>query len=518
MTLQLLLASGLLLLFIGYMGTMFIFRKKARGRLVEQKQSTPIETVSEKEPAIKEWDEELYTEKGDRACWYKLTFFFENDSPREYDFYSYNENLTKEFILNDRFYVNDHEMLIVDENGEHYINRKNIDQIDFLQRKLFVTPPAIEESLERMPEKNNRNAKEVDKVREVAPLLVEEKPTSLKEAQGQSTLKLSFSNGKKGKNPSLKKMEVKKFNRLFLIIMISILSAGLIGLIRTVLLDYRIGQLEVDQRLLLRETSAINTSENLEYPYEMNLYMQSFIDIYIPLSNDVSAMDERIAGLNGYFSEGVSLEREVSTVKRVLISSEIADVAYGETVSTVCYKVAYSLEVPVERTIEATGEAAAETYLEYQVKEQTVFLAIDFVQNDGRFSIISYPYFSERQTNQLVANSVRKAEVFDQTVESEKLESIQQFLMIFFEKYADGTKEELSYLMLDVESMGGNYQLKEIESVEAYAYEDFIVVYTKVKFSDTASGITHKEAFSIKLVEENNQFKASELVHNLGGF
>lgn len=478
------------------------------------------ETDKYSETAIHEWTDELFLEKGDRTNWYKLTIYFENDTPKEYDFYSYDDSLTKEFILNDRFYVNDHELLIMDEAGEHYINRRNINQIDFLQRKLFVDS-SVSESQTKEPEQSTDffEIEEIHDFEQQIPVShVAETRVELEEALSEEKPKKKiFSKVKKIKRPTVKKMKSKTFNQLFLIAIVFVLASGMIALIRTIMFDGRINQLESGQKEMMASDSRMEKTTVAQYPYEMNLFMQTFIEYYIPLSNDSSSMDERVETLNTFFSEEVSLDREISMVKRTLISSELANVVHKDVYSTAYYKVIYSLEIPVEQTREQEGTGVVETFVEYQKKQYTSFLSIDFIQQDRSFSIISYPYFSEQLVSHLEDAGVRKKEDANLAVDGEKLEEVKRFLTIFFEKYASGSKEELSYLMDEVEAMGGNYQLVEIESVEAYFRENSIIVYTQVQFNEKDSGLLHKEAFSIMLVEETNQFRAHKLVHNLGG-
>jgi hypothetical protein len=303
-----------------------------------------------------------------------------------------------------------------------------------------------------------------------------------------------------------------------LIAFLSLLASGMIALVRTIVFDSRIDHLESYQKKQIEQESEDSLSKVAEYPYQLNLFMQTFIAHYIPLSNDSSLMEQRVEKLNEFFSDEISVDREVSAVKRVLISSELADIDYGTTYSTVCYKINYSLEIPVEQSRELDASGAIETYIDYQTKERTTFLTLDFIQEGECFSIISYPYFSERSLSHIEMAAVRKKEVASLSVDGEKLESIRQFLTIFFEKYANGSNEELAYLMSDVESMGKAYQLEKIQSVEAYDKEEAVIVYTEVTFKEHESGLAHKEAFSIRLIDEANQFKVSELTHNLGGF
>lgn len=495
-----------------------MLRQKERRRLAKEKEenSAKIEDIS---PAINMWTEELYLEKGDRTNWYKVTIFFKNDVPKEYDFYSYNDKLTKEFILNDRFYVNEFELLIVDESGEHYINRKNIEQIDFLQRRLFVDSSDIDSMLSEAVEQDVLHKESADSAKFSEEL---ESSISIDESNdglGESVIdfqnKPRFTKIRKDPRPSLKKMEAKTINLVFLFLLVIVVGSGLLALIRTIVFDYRIVQLEASQQSSANKENEMSDTAMVGYPYGLNLFMQTFIEAYIPLSNDSSEMEKRVENLNRFFSAGLSLEREVSTAKRELISSELAGVEHQDNYSTVHFRILYSLEIPEEKTRELP-EGSVETYIEYQTSEHIVFLALDFIQEGKQFAIVSYPYFKE-ETLEHLDIKMQKEEAAERLVAHEELESVRRFLTIFLDKYAGGTKDELSYLMNNAESMGGGYRLKELNSVNAYSYEEFIIAYVEAVFIDDISSLTHKEVFSIKLIEDDGQFKASELRHNLGG-
>ncbi|MBL1228942.1 conjugal transfer protein [Enterococcus sp. BWB1-3] len=529
---QWLLAGGLVFLLVLYISTVFFFKRKEE-TIYRLQQRENMESTTE-EPAdfsvaINDWTEELFTEKGDRTYWYRISIFLENGESSEYDFYSYNNSLTKEYILKDRFYVNDHELLIVDEAGEHYINRKKIEQIDFLRRKILENQQAADANEEKKLERTTSDASSdfMLETEGIPAELLKELAADYTEKRVWENHKKSsekprlFSKNKKIKRPSIRKVEAKKVDRIFISIIVVILCSGLFALMRTFGIGAKVEKVSATQNRMTEQLDLQSMAMNTDgYPFEMNRFMQSFIDQYIPLSNDSSAMVERAEQLKNFCIEGVSFNQEVSSVKRVLVSSELSEVKKQDTFSTACYKVTYSLEIPKEQVRQVSGqnENEWETYLEYSWEEQTVYLAIDFIGEDGLFSIISYPYFKDLEQRKIETNELVRNELHDTAVNDEQIEEINQFLAIFYAKYAGGSREELSYLMDEAESLGGNFQLKDFELMEAFDQGTHFTVYSKANFTEEKSGFAHKENFSMQLIKENGQLKIKELTHNLGGF
>lgn len=122
----------------------------------------------EPEPIIEKNKSEIYLEKGDRTYWQQVTLSIEGLSPFVRDFYSY-EQATRERILNEYYYVNDREVLVIDDEGEHYYNQNKIEKIDYLWRKI---PADLKGNAEQEQEFENE-VKELEK-EEQQPKPVEE--------------------------------------------------------------------------------------------------------------------------------------------------------------------------------------------------------------------------------------------------------------------------------------------------------------------------------------------------------
>lgn len=526
---QLVMIIGLVIIFVGYMS--FVFWKKRRrnglGGKKRKYKENEVENTSVQPVVIKEVEasKELFTEKGDRIFWYKITIFFLNESPLEYDFYSYNGNLTRDFILNERFYVNDREILIVDDTGEHYINQNRIEKIDYLQRKVMVSSNTesegnFEDELKEI-EQESIEKFESALSKEPSEVVQEEKNVALFEDQEK---KRRFLKKSKVKNPSIKKMEAKHFNRIFMAVVCFILFSGVFALFRSFGIAGRVDAVQANvNKISEKSYGATEKKDDESYPFQLNDFMQNFISIYMPLSNDNSAMDDRTEQLKSYFAKNISLDKEMTMTTKKLISSELNNVKKSDKFSTAQYKIIYSLEIPVENKERVDSDKkedsiVREPFVDYQKEEKTAFLNVDYVEKNGHFSIISYPYFSDSKKLTMNSEGVVKNEQANTAITGDQLKEIDTFLAIFFDKYASANEDELQYLMKDVESLGGNYELKEIVSVEAFSHKEFVTAYVQVIFTEKDSTLQHKEVFSLKLVKEDKQYKVIELRHNLGGF
>ena len=524
MDLQQLILFSLFLFFIVYMSFMFTQKRKRNGLGKRRKKKTVKreEAIVEEEPffvPIQKQSKELFTEKGDRTHWYKITITFDTGEIREYDFYSYSSELSRDDIMNERFYVNDREIRIVDETGEHYINRNKVEQVDFLDRKLLA---------DQIDSKESGDSFEND-VREIEHQEVKESkvPVDLfdveeeKEIENTLSKKGRFYREKKVKRPSIKKMEVKTFNRLFLSFVAFVLISGVFGLFRTFGLASRIDQVQVNQENQKNVNSdVVEVAES--YPFATDSFLSEFITQYMYLSADSEEMNSRKETLSKFFSSNVSSESEDASTSRKLVSSQLNGIVDHENYLTASYRVVYTVDIPFEEIKkEKNGDTFEDvSYIEYETREKTVLMNIDYIEQDGQYSIISLPSFSAFEDRTMDYEGIPKNEESNTTVSADELKEVQTFLNIFFEKYANGTNEEITYLMKDlaVESLGGGYEVEEVSSVEAYTHEGFITVYAKVTFVESDSGLKHKEAFSMKLVKEEKQFKVNELKHNLGGF
>ncbi|MHC5217953.1 conjugal transfer protein [Enterococcus sp. LJL128] len=532
MDLQKILLVVLGLVFVVYMGTLFILRRKKKnglGKSKKQRKKVIEKAVENQEPipfydpVSNESNKELYTEKGDRTHWYKITITFDTKESIEYDFYSYSDDLSRDEILDKRFYVNDREILIVNEDGEHYINRSKIDQIDFLERKILGNQIDTKEAEDSFEEQIQEIEKEESKEPEIVPkTFVEvEEISEEKEEIFESALSKRgrFFKAKKEKRPSTKKIAVKKYNQFFLIAMVLFLFSGVFSLFRSFGIGGRVDKVQAVQKELSdKVTNESGSGES--YPFSMNSFMSDFISDYMYLSANSDEMKARKETLKKYYAENVSADSEEVSTARKLISSELSEVTEKDTYSTAVYRIVYSVDIAHEEIKkEKNGDSFEDvSYIEYETEEKTTLLSIDFVEKEGKFSIISTPYFSAIKKEVANFEGVKKQEESGTALDADKLKDVNTFLDIFFEKYATGTNEELQYFMKNVESLGGGYRVDTIETPEAFSHDEFTTVYVKVIFAEKESNLKHKEAFSLKLVKEEDQYKISELKHNLGGF
>lgn len=536
MDLQQIILSGLFLIFIVYMGFMYRLRRKKKNGLGKngRRQKRTFEKVSKsvndsKMETFNDFipvtiDKKLYTEKGDRVHWYKITISFNSGDVKEYDFYSYSSDISREEILNQRFYVNNHEILIVDESGDHYINRNKIDQIDFLERKILANQSDSKELGDLFEEQVQEIERE--EMSDIANSVIDSMNEEFKTFEQKEEIESAYSKRgrffkiKKVKRPSVKKVEVKYFNRIFIVVMAFILLSGVFALVRTFGIGGRVNQVEAVQKKLSGKISTESVNIDETYPFQINSYLSEFISEYMFLSADQDQMKARKESLAKFYASNIPIDNDELSTSRKLISSELVDLSQKENYSTASYRVVYSVDIAFEKVKkEKSGDSFENvSYVEYENQEKTAVMNIDFIEKNGKVSIISPPYFSAINIENAGFEGVSKNEDTSNALKADQIKEIHSFLDIFFEKYASGTNEEIQYFMKNVESLGGGYTVDSVESVEAFTHEDYVTVYANVTFVEDDSNLKHKENFSLKLAKEEKQYKVNELKHNLGGF
>lgn len=206
-------------------------------------------------------------------------------------------------------------------------------------------------------------------------------------------------------------------------------------------------------------------------------------------------MKKRGETLKNYFAENVSLGSEKTEDSRSFLTSEIVDLTVSKKVSTAKYRVSYSMKD----------------------KEETAYYVVNFVDNKGSYSLVSLP--ATTQGSDVIAefSGISIDEDTSQELKEKELETVQKFVEVFLSKYAGGNREELTYFMTNVETMGSEFSVESVDSFRAYQHDSSVHCYVKVTFKETETGIVHQEDFSLNVTGSGDQFKVEKMNHYLGG-
>ncbi|ONN40452.1 conjugal transfer protein [Enterococcus mundtii] len=452
---------------------------------------------------VKNEESKIYLVKGDRTDSYKITVRLNNEV-YEKEYYAYVSTISREQILNEFYYVNEREIVLIDEEGEHYYNQQAIERIDFIHRKILTSQ--IDQEEQEVPEKQevlkqeqireNEGKEETEEKQEI------DNDSNVSNEEQFSTVALEskpkkFFKKDKNRKQSLKPMQAKTFNRLFLASLVLLVSISVLGFTRTLGLSSRVDKVQASVTQLPKEFAGSNES-NYSSIYRMNFYMEGFFEAYIPLSTNSVEMSTRNEALKSYFADNVSLKLESSTVNREFISSELIDVDTTDKIIHAKYRV-----------VSLTEQA------EEKVKDQSVYV-VHLVENNGKFSLVSLPSISKNESFKTGFSGIEVEEEGNKLTDADH-KNVNDFCELFLKKYASGTEAELEYMMNDVESMGEAYTLESIDTSEYYDSEGSIHGYVRATFKENATSALHQEDFSFEISKEGDQYKIIKMNHYLGG-
>ncbi|RAL21930.1 conjugal transfer protein [Thermoflavimicrobium daqui] len=138
------------------------------------------------------------------------------------------------------------------------------------------------------------------------------------------------------------------------------------------------------------------------------------------------------------------------------------------------------------------------------------YLSIPIGTNGTSFAVIDLPKVIPQPQK---ANLKKEIEDTDEIDDTNKKEEIKKFLAQFLKTYAEGSSQELAYLMENGKPIKGYNKLltfKEIESIQVYKGKDYLVR-TTASFQDNGTKIIMSMPFKIDIVQKNNQLLISKI-------
>ena len=126
------------------------------------------------------------------------------------------------------------------------------------------------------------------------------------------------------------------------------------------------------------------------------------------------------------------------------------------------------------------------------------------------------PYFLATTLPQGKTTELKQAEASLDVPQQEK-EAVEKFLTLFFEKYANGEKQELMLLMKEPVQTSGVTEFISLNENEIKYFEtkqkEVKGIQVSVTFADKQTGMTHTEDFSLWLTQTENSYFVRTLKH-----
>ncbi|SPU21171.1 putative transposase [Niallia circulans] len=269
--------------------------------------------------------------------------------------------------------------------------------------------------------------------------------------------------------------------------------------------------LSVNTRSELNETNAKisseeETNEDSDFSIEgAKYFLAGFINEYVNVNGEPERIEERKDNLKSYMVQSSDLQEDshpvydVSGLKgeRVLNESTLFDVKEQEAYKLFQYRVKmtnrveWEEEIEVESDDEDDDDKKTEIVTKNDEKEQTLLLNIPVVSEGGSFAVAAAPYFSEVYSLKGEIERENKESDSAEEYAGEELESLQVFLVDFFERYAAEPKEELSYIMAEPESLNGAFVLDELTSIKTYETKTGFLVNAEVRFFEEMTNMPY---------------------------
>ncbi|KIL24017.1 hypothetical protein B4133_0530 [Bacillus altitudinis] len=232
-------------------------------------------------------------------------------------------------------------------------------------------------------------------------------------------------------------------------------------------------------------------------------FLSGFITEYINVKNENDAIEQRHNRLMTYLvKESDEIEQEslfdISGAQgdRVLNNYTLYNVKQEKEETLFQYKIEYSNIVKVKKK-------------EHEIKKQAL-LNIPVKNKGDQFAVSGTPYISEiYDLKGDIANAKEDREEYD----GDQTAAIKEFVNTFFRKYAEETKDDMSYVMKTPETLNGHLVFSDVENVSIYKNGEGFEISSVVIFKEKETNIPVKERFTLFVTKNSGQYYVNKLKH-----
>ena len=316
-----------------------------------------------------------------------------------------------------------------------------------------------------------------------------------------------FRKKEKNKAPKIKMVSKRRANVIFLSIVGFVLFLVISGVARMFSLADEFDAIQADMVALQSGSRHVNRDrDTLDLPMVVNV-MDEFIPLWIDVDlSDRDVANERLLRLSEMVSFDVNqLNLGIpTTISRRFYDMALLSVSDLGSHHIASYEVVYLI---YDQAISEDDEMAY-----HEVK---TVINVPFVMEDHLIAIVSQPFFTD------VGEVIGMTDAFsmmesDQSDEMREVRSsVEAFLPIFFDMYAQSDEGQLSLFMNDVVLMGGNFEFVDVDihRTSFALIGNDVLVQTMVTFADRESDFLHTVPFTLMLSEQANSWFVEELHH-----
>ncbi|WP_206911598.1 hypothetical protein IGL98_000960 [Enterococcus sp. DIV0840] len=294
------------------------------------------------------------------------------------------------------------------------------------------------------------------------------------------------------KTPKVKKVSRKKATTAVSISFVALLMFSGVAVVRSNVMATNMSETVKKVEMLEKQEKPQETKE-IDV-VSLSHYVKGFMKEYITYDSEEKDTEKRFKRLSSYvsFDVGQLDEGIKGKYKRTMKSVELSEVEKSSESLLAHVTISY------------------EEKLEKKTIQKSEVLVLPIVEKDGLYAIVSRPYvlaldMPKGKTAPL--ETVKKP----LDVDDKERKKIETFLVLFFGKYAEGTKEELALLMKEPVLTTGSMKLKELEKGSLNFFEtndkESQGVQVSAVFEDKETKRTHTENFTLWIGEtENSRF------------
>ncbi|MCY7569306.1 MULTISPECIES: conjugal transfer protein [Bacillus] len=231
-------------------------------------------------------------------------------------------------------------------------------------------------------------------------------------------------------------------------------------------------------------------------------FLSGFIEQYINVKNERAAAEQRQNTLMKYLVADDEMDQETwfdtsgAQGDRVLNDYVLYNVKKGDGDSLFQYKVNYANVVKIKKK-------------EHKV-DKSALLNIPVKHRGDEFAVNGTPYLSEiYDLKGDIANTKEDREEYD----GDQTAAIKEFLNTFFRKYAEESKDDMSYVMKTPETLNGHLVFGDVENFSIYKNDDGFEISSVVIFKEKETSIPIKERFTLFVTKNSGQYYVKQLKH-----
>ncbi|WP_139037499.1 conjugal transfer protein, partial [Bacillus safensis] len=146
---------------------------------------------------------------------------------------------------------------------------------------------------------------------------------------------------------------------------------------------------------------------------------------------------------------------------------------------------------------------------EHEIKKQAL-LNIPVKNKGDQFAVSGTPYISEIYD---LKGSIEINKEDREEYDGDQTAAIKEFVNTFFRKYAEESKDDMSYVMKTPETLNGHLVFGDVENVRIYKIGDGFEISSVVVFKEKETSVPVKERFTLFVTKNTGQYYVNKLKH-----